>query len=105
MAAMKWWGWGLAGAEFTHEDKPDLGPFLKEALGLDVGRVTAAPIRFEDLHIPEPRLPDDLRGPMQAACDEMIPVAAFPFGLTRWPVAPLARWPCPACWFGNVSPL
>jgi carbon-monoxide dehydrogenase large subunit len=25
-------------------------------------------------------LPDDLRGPLQAACDETIPVAAFPFG-------------------------
>jgi alkyldihydroxyacetonephosphate synthase len=61
MAAMKWWGWGLAGVEFTHEDKPDLGPFIKETLGLEVGRVTAAPIRLEDLHIPEPRLPAGLR--------------------------------------------
>jgi carbon-monoxide dehydrogenase large subunit len=26
------------------------------------------------------RLPEDLHGPLQAACDEIIPVAAFPFG-------------------------
>ena len=28
MAAMKWWGWGHEGLEFTHEDKPALGPFI-----------------------------------------------------------------------------
>jgi alkyldihydroxyacetonephosphate synthase len=67
MAAMKWWGWGLVGVEFTHEDKPDLGPFIKETLGLEVGRVTAAPIRLADLHIPEPRLPDGLRAALVQA--------------------------------------
>ncbi len=67
MTAMKWWGWGLAGVEFTHEDKPDLAAFLKDTLGLEVGRVTAAPIRFEDLNIPEPRLPDGLRAALEQA--------------------------------------
>jgi alkyldihydroxyacetonephosphate synthase len=67
MAAMKWWGWGLVGVEFTHEDKPDLGPFIKEALGLEVGRVTAAPIGFDALQIPEPSLPDDLRAALEQA--------------------------------------
>jgi alkyldihydroxyacetonephosphate synthase len=67
MAAMKWWGWGLDGVEFTHEDKPDLGPFIKQTLGLDIRRVTAAPTRFEDLHIPEPRLPDGLRAALEQA--------------------------------------
>ena len=61
MALMKWWGWGLEGVEFTHEDKPDLKPFIKDKLGLDVGRVNAPPVPFEDLLIPEPRLPDGLR--------------------------------------------
>ncbi len=72
MAAMKWWGWGLVGAEFTHGDKPDLGPFFKQALGLDIEAATAAPIRAEDLQIPEPRLPDGLR----AALEEVV-TAAF----------------------------
>jgi alkyldihydroxyacetonephosphate synthase len=67
MAAMKWWGWGAEGVEFTHEDKPDLAPFIKEVLGLDVGRVTAAPVRFEDLHVPEPRLSEDLRAALEQA--------------------------------------
>jgi len=67
MAAMKWWGWGLVDVEFTHEDKPDLGPFIKVAVGLEVGRVPAAPIRFEDLHIPEPRLPEGLRAVLEQA--------------------------------------
>jgi alkyldihydroxyacetonephosphate synthase len=73
---MKWWGWGLAGAEFTHDDKPDLGAFIREAVGVDVERVTAAPIRFEDLQIPEPRLPDDLRAALeQAVTAEFVSVA------------------------------
>ena len=31
--AMKWWGWGEQSIEFTHEDKPGLAPFIREALG------------------------------------------------------------------------
>ena len=67
MAAMKWWGWGLPGVEFRHEDKPDLGPFFNDVLGLELGRVTAAPIRFEDLRIPEPRLPEALGAALDQA--------------------------------------
>jgi alkyldihydroxyacetonephosphate synthase len=67
MAAMKWWGWGLEGVQFTHEDKPGLAPFLAEVLGLEVGDVTAAPIRFEDLRIPDPTLPDGLRAALERA--------------------------------------
>jgi alkyldihydroxyacetonephosphate synthase len=58
---MKWWGWGEDGVEFTHCDKPGLAPFIADVLGVNVDRVTDAPIRFEELAIPEPELPDDLR--------------------------------------------
>ncbi len=61
MAAMKWWGWGQDGVQFTHEDKPELAGFIKEKIGLDVTRATAAPARFEDLELPAPNLPDGLR--------------------------------------------
>jgi alkyldihydroxyacetonephosphate synthase len=67
MAAMKWWGWGEEGVEFTHEDKPDLAPFIAEVLGLRVGAPTDAPVRFEDLRIPEPSLPDGLRAALERA--------------------------------------
>jgi alkyldihydroxyacetonephosphate synthase len=67
MAAMKWWGWGLEGVEFTHEDKPELGPFIKEKLGLDISRATAAPTRFEDLDVPAPTLTDELRAALEQA--------------------------------------
>ncbi|MEA2324438.1 MAG: alkyldihydroxyacetonephosphate synthase, partial [Solirubrobacteraceae bacterium] len=36
MAAMKWWGWGEEGVSFTHEDKPDLAPFIHRHIGIDV---------------------------------------------------------------------
>ncbi|HTP23575.1 MAG TPA: FAD-binding oxidoreductase [Solirubrobacteraceae bacterium] len=57
---MKWWGWGNEGVEFTHEDKPALAPFILEKIGVDVGRKVAAPMRFDQLQIPDPVLPDDL---------------------------------------------
>jgi alkyldihydroxyacetonephosphate synthase len=67
MAAMKWWGWGSEGVEFTHRDKPELGPFIAEVIGVDVERVTDAPIRFEDLTVPESGLPDPLRSELERA--------------------------------------
>ena len=60
MAAMKWWGWGHEGVEFTHEDKPALAPFIREAIGVDVRHKVAAPLRFDQLQVPDPALPDDL---------------------------------------------
>ncbi len=67
MAAMKWWGWGVEGVEFTADDKPDLGPFIQQVLGVDVGDATVAPIPFEDLQIPESMLPDGLWSALQEA--------------------------------------
>ncbi|MFZ0090538.1 MAG: FAD-binding oxidoreductase [Solirubrobacteraceae bacterium] len=67
MAAMKWWGWGLEGVEFTHEDKPELGPFIEKVLGVDVTHVTASPPRFEDLRVPASTLPDDLGATLRCA--------------------------------------
>jgi alkyldihydroxyacetonephosphate synthase len=60
MAAMKWWGWGQEGVEFTHADKPALAPFILKAIGVEVRRKVAAPLRFDQLQIPDPELPDDL---------------------------------------------
>ncbi|MHB1835999.1 MAG: FAD-binding oxidoreductase [Solirubrobacteraceae bacterium] len=65
MPAMKWWGWGEAGASFTHEDKPQLAPFIERALGLRVGPPTAGPPRLEELTIPAPALGDRLRGALE----------------------------------------
>jgi len=67
MAAMKWWGWGEDGVQFTHEDKPDLAPFIERVLGIRVGAPTATPVRFEDLPVAEPDLPDGLREALEEA--------------------------------------
>jgi alkyldihydroxyacetonephosphate synthase len=67
MAAMKWWGWGLEGVEFTHEDKPELRPFIEEVLGVDVGRAAVSPIRWEELDIPASNLPEGLRAALEEA--------------------------------------
>ncbi|MTD44105.1 FAD-binding protein [Conexibacter sp. W3-3-2] len=65
--AMKWWGWGLEGIEFTHEDKPQLAGFIRERIGLDITTATAKPARFEDLGVPEPTLPEALGDALRAA--------------------------------------
>ena len=67
MTAMKWWGWGLEDVAFTHEDKPELGPFIEDVLGLDVSRATASPPSFSDLDVPDPTLPDALRSALERA--------------------------------------
>ena len=65
MAAMKWWGWGQEGVEFSHEDKPALAPFIARAIGVDVGTKVAAPVRFDRLQIPDSQLPAGLRAALE----------------------------------------
>jgi alkyldihydroxyacetonephosphate synthase len=67
MGGMKWWGWGDEGVSFTHEDKPELAPFIKRHLDVDVERVASYPVAFEDLPIPEPLLPPGLQVALQGA--------------------------------------
>jgi len=64
---MKWWGWGHEDVAFTHEDKPDLGPFLQRHLELDVDQVSSPRVAFGDLRIPEPAVPPGLRAALEAA--------------------------------------
>ena len=66
MTAMKWWGWGRDDVSFTHEDKPDLGPFLERVLGIDTTRVMSRPRAFDELPIPEPALAPGLRAALEA---------------------------------------
>lgn len=67
MTAMKWWGWGLDGVAFTHEDKPALGPFIHAHLGVDVTRRSARPPAFAELEVPASRLDDELLAALRAA--------------------------------------
>jgi alkyldihydroxyacetonephosphate synthase len=64
---MKWWGWGDEGVAFTHHGKPALGPFLERHLAVDVDRPAARRVSFEELAIPEPSLPDELREALEGA--------------------------------------
>jgi alkyldihydroxyacetonephosphate synthase len=51
---MKWWGWGVEGVAFHHEDKPAFRPFVINAIDLDVNTTPTAPMSLEDLPIPAP---------------------------------------------------
>ncbi|MGN6273937.1 MAG: FAD-binding oxidoreductase [Protaetiibacter sp.] len=39
---MKWWGWGVEGVGFHHEDKPGFAPFVLDAVGLDLSTAQKA---------------------------------------------------------------
>jgi alkyldihydroxyacetonephosphate synthase len=51
---MKWWGWGVDGVSFHHEDKPGFRPFVIKAIDLDVKTTPTAPMSLDDLPIPAP---------------------------------------------------
>ena len=54
---MKWWGWGVEGVAFHHEDKPGFRPFVIEAVDLDVTTEPTA-VRTPDLpDVPRPLIP------------------------------------------------
>ena len=57
---MKWWGWGVEGVSFHHENKPAFRPFVINAIDLDVETTPAAPMALDDLAIPAPLIGDQL---------------------------------------------
>jgi alkyldihydroxyacetonephosphate synthase len=57
---MKWWGWGVEGVSFHHEDKPGFRPFVIKAIDLDVNTPPTAPVSLDDLPIPAPMISDQL---------------------------------------------
>ncbi len=67
---MKWWGWGVDGVSFHHEDKPALGPFIREAVDVDVWSTAPDGVKLENLPIHEPRIGADLVGRLRAAVGE-----------------------------------
>jgi alkyldihydroxyacetonephosphate synthase len=56
---MKWWGWGVEGVAFHHEDKPGFRPFVMEAVDLDVN-VEPTAGSLEPLEVPRPMIPAEL---------------------------------------------
>jgi alkyldihydroxyacetonephosphate synthase len=57
---MKWWGWGVEGVSFHHENKPAFRPFVINAIDLDVNTPPTAPMSLDDLSIPTPMISDQL---------------------------------------------
>jgi alkyldihydroxyacetonephosphate synthase len=57
---MKWWGWGVEGVSFHHENKPAFRPFVINAIDLDVNTPPIAPRSLDDLSIPAPMISDQL---------------------------------------------
>ena len=64
---MKWWGWGVEGVSFHHEDKPGFRPIVIEAVDLDVS-VEPTAARSPDLpEVPRPMIPAELVAELREA--------------------------------------
>ncbi|MGI8458345.1 MAG: FAD-binding oxidoreductase [Propionibacteriaceae bacterium] len=57
---MKWYGWGVEGISFHHEDKPNLAPFIRKVIDLDLNSAGQEPISLDDLPIVDPRISTEL---------------------------------------------
>lgn len=55
---MKWWGWGVEGVAFHHDDKPAFAPFVRDRVGLDITKDPITPPALESLPVPVPKLTD-----------------------------------------------
>ena len=67
MAQMKWWGWGDDDVVFTHEDKPEFGPFLEREIDVHVDAPSERPVAFAALDVPDPAVDAELAGALEAA--------------------------------------
>ena len=63
---MKWWGWGVDGVAFHHEDKPRFAPFVLDAVDLDLAIDPIVPQDLSALPVPEPQLTDELTDRLRA---------------------------------------
>ena len=64
---MKWWGWGVEGVSFHHENKPGFRPFVVNAIDLDVNTTPVTPMSLQDLPIPAPMISDQLLAELRDA--------------------------------------
>src|SRR5699024_9476587 len=48
----KWWGWGVEGIAFHHDDKPAFAPFVLERTAIDLSKPGQEPPDFADIEVP-----------------------------------------------------
>ncbi len=70
MEHMKWWGWGDESITFTHEDKPALAAFVKDAVGIDLDAGKPAIVDFDQLEIDPVQVSPGLRAKLTDAVGE-----------------------------------
>jgi hypothetical protein len=95
---MKWWGWGVEGVGFHHENKPGFRPFVINAIDLDVNTPPTAPVSIDDLPIPAPMISDQLLADLT---DASVPRTPYKMILTG-SCTRTARVPEICCGFGPV---
>lgn len=67
---MKWWGWGVEGVGFHHDDKPGFAPFVKFAVGLDLSTPAVPVVGFDEVDVPKSILSDSFLATLSGICGE-----------------------------------
>lgn len=67
VAHMKWYGWGVEGVSFHHEDKPALAEFVQRVVGVDLHQPAPGPLELSDLPVAPSRIGADLRADLADA--------------------------------------
>lgn len=67
---MKWWGWGVEGVAFHHDDKPNFAPFVRKAVGLDLSQPAGSPPELADLKVPRTKALAPIRKALAAVVGE-----------------------------------
>lgn len=63
----KWWGWGVDGIAFSHQNRPNMAPFVMDKVGIDIHVPGTPPPEFANLPVPATSLPDELGQTLQDA--------------------------------------
>lgn len=71
VAHMKWWGWGVEGVAFHHDDKPAFAPFVKSIVGVELsaGQHDTG-LDFASLDVPASTAPEAVLAALRSAVGE-----------------------------------
>ena len=71
VAHMKWWGWGVEGVAFHHDDKPAFAPFVKSIVGVELSAgAHDTGLDFASLEVPATTAPDAVLDALRGAVGE-----------------------------------
>jgi alkyldihydroxyacetonephosphate synthase len=64
----RWWGWGDLDQRFDLENRENILPFMRENMGVELGRERFTDPGLDEIDIPAPRIGEDILGTLREIC-------------------------------------